>query len=31
VVNDMSVELVSGGVSPEEALQQIQDAFSMEM
>jgi raffinose/stachyose/melibiose transport system substrate-binding protein len=31
VVNDMSVELVSGGVTPEEALQQIQDAFSMEM
>ncbi|MBO9589813.1 extracellular solute-binding protein [Devosia sp.] len=31
VVNDMSVELVSGGVTPEDALQQIQDAFSMEM
>ena len=31
VVNDMSVELVSGGATPEDALQQIQDAFSMEM
>lgn len=31
VVNDMSVELLSGGVSPEDALQQIQDAFSLEM
>jgi raffinose/stachyose/melibiose transport system substrate-binding protein len=31
VVNDMSVELVSGQISPEDALQQIQDAFSLEM
>lgn len=31
VVNDVSVELVSGQATPEEALQQIQDAFSMEM
>lgn len=31
VVNDMSVELVSGQISPEDALQQVQDAFSMEM
>lgn len=30
VVNDMSVELVSGEISPEDALQQIQDAFSLE-
>jgi raffinose/stachyose/melibiose transport system substrate-binding protein len=30
VVNDMSVELVSGQISPEDALQQIQDAFSLE-
>ncbi len=30
VVNDMSVELVSGQVTPEDAVQQIQDAFSME-
>ncbi|WP_375449456.1 extracellular solute-binding protein [uncultured Devosia sp.] len=31
VVNDMSVEIVSGQLSPEDALQQIQDAFSLEM
>ncbi|HWU17050.1 MAG TPA: extracellular solute-binding protein [Devosia sp.] len=31
VVNDMSVELVSGQISPEDALQQIEDAFSLEM
>ncbi|MDB5587046.1 MAG: extracellular solute-binding protein [Devosia sp.] len=31
VVNDMSVGIVSGEVTPEDALQQIQDAFSMEM
>ncbi|GHA21318.1 ABC transporter substrate-binding protein [Devosia pacifica] len=31
VVNDMSVELVDGQMTPQEALQQIQDAFSMEM
>jgi len=30
VVNDMSVELVSGEISPEDALQQIQDAFALE-
>lgn len=31
VVNDMSVELLSGQISPEDAMQQIQDAFSLEM
>lgn len=31
VVNDLSVELVSGEISPEDALQQIQDAYSLEM
>jgi raffinose/stachyose/melibiose transport system substrate-binding protein len=31
VVNDMSVELAAGQLSPEEALQQIQDTFSLEM
>lgn len=31
VVNDMSVELVSGQISAADALQQIQDAFSLEM
>ena len=31
VVNDMSVEIVSGQTTPEDALQQIQDAFSLEM
>lgn len=31
VVNDMSVELVSGQISAEDAVQQIQDAFSLEM
>ena len=31
VVNDMSVGIVSGEVTPEDALQQIQDAFSLEM
>lgn len=30
VVNDVSVELVSGQMKPDEALQQIQDAFSLE-
>lgn len=30
VVNDMSVEIVSGAVSPADAAQQIQDAFSLE-
>jgi raffinose/stachyose/melibiose transport system substrate-binding protein len=30
VVNDVSVEIVSGGVSPHDAAQQIQDAFSLE-
>ena len=30
VVNDMSVGIVSGEVAPEDALQQIQDAFSLE-
>jgi len=30
VVNDMSVELASGQISAQDALQQIQDAFSME-
>ncbi len=31
VVNDMSVEIVSGGVTPEDAVRQIQDALSLEM
>jgi ABC-type sugar transport system, periplasmic component len=31
VVNDMSAELAAGQISPEDALQQIQDAFSLEM
>ncbi|MEF2072670.1 extracellular solute-binding protein [Consotaella aegiceratis] len=31
VVNDMSVGIVAGQISPEDAVQQIQDAFSMEM
>jgi raffinose/stachyose/melibiose transport system substrate-binding protein len=30
VVNDMSVEIVSGAVSPADAAQQIQDAFALE-
>lgn len=30
VVNDMSVELVSGQISPEDALQQIEDTFALE-
>lgn len=31
VVNDMSVELAAGQISAEDALQQIEDAYSMEM
>ncbi|HTN63863.1 MAG TPA: extracellular solute-binding protein [Devosia sp.] len=31
VVNDMSVEIVSGQMSPADAAQQIQDAFELEM
>jgi raffinose/stachyose/melibiose transport system substrate-binding protein len=30
VVNDISTELVAGQMSAEEAVQQIQDAFSLE-
>jgi raffinose/stachyose/melibiose transport system substrate-binding protein len=30
IVNDMSVEIVSGGVEPDDAAQQIEDAYSLE-
>ncbi|MBN9026519.1 MAG: carbohydrate ABC transporter substrate-binding protein, partial [Rhizobiales bacterium] len=30
VVNDVSVEIVSGQMSPEDAAQQIQDAWALE-
>jgi len=30
VVNDVSVEIVSGGLEPADAAQQIEDAFSLE-